>query len=393
MAHPFSGAGRPKYELAAIVRAHGDELKCSTSLRPEQARALKAIELCRTAALGGHLDRCVDCGFERPAYNSCRNRHCPKCQGLAQEQWISARTERVLPIGHFHIVFTLPSELYPLVAFRRESMLGVLMRTAAETLSELGRSKLGVRLGITEVLHTWNRELGFHPHVHCVVTAGGLTLDDSSFISKEKFLFPVKVLGALFRGKMMAAIRRLHRDHTFAGFDDFRDPLGFDALMQRVAKHAWVVYSKAPFASSRHVFEYLGRYTHRVGIANSRLLAFEDGKVTFATKNGATKTLAGVDFLRRFVAHVLPPGFVKIRHYALYAGVNVHTRLSRAHLLLRPADVAPSAPRPPASYIELLLALIGRDVRRCRQCGGEVLAKGLLASVVTRPANAARAPP
>ena len=194
-------------------------------------------------------------------------------------------------------------------------------------------------------------------------------------------------------GRVLQPRRRLHRDHTFAGFDDFRDPLGLDALMQRVAKHAWVVYSKAPFASSRHVFEYLGRYTHRVGIANSRLLAFEDGKVTFATKNGATKTLAGVDFLRRFVAHVLPPGFVKIRHYALYAGVNVHTRLSRAHLLLRPADVAPSAPRPPASYIELLLALIGRDVRRCRQCGGEVLAKGLLASVVTRPANAARAPP
>ena len=392
MAHPSSGAGRPKYELADIVRAHGDELKNSTSLRPEQARTLKAIELCRTAALGGHLDRCVDCGFERPAYNSCRNRHCPKCQALAQEQWIAARMERVLPVGHFHVVFTLPSELYPLVAFRREEMLGLLMRTAAQTLGELARTRLGVTLGITEVLHTWNREFGFHPHVHCVVTAGGQALDDSAWISKPKFLFPVKVLGALFRGKMMDAIRRLHRAHTFDAFDAFRDPQAFDSLMARVAKHAWVVYSKAPFASSRHVFEYLGRYTHRVGIANSRLLVVEDGLVTFATKNGGTKTLRGVDFLRRFVRHILPPRFVKIRHYGLYAAANVHTRLARAHARLQP--VPPSEPsRPPASWVELLLALVGRDVRVCPQCGGAIVVQALLATRVPRSAPSARAPP
>ena len=392
MAHPSSGAGRPKYELADIVRAHRDELMRSTSLRPEQARALKAIELCRTPALGGHLDSCTVCGFERPAYNSCRNRHCPKCQALAQEQWIAARMERVLPVGHFHVVFTLPSELYPLVAFRREEMLGLLMRTAAETLDELARKRLGVTLGITEVLHTWNRELGFHPHVHCVVSAGGQALDDSVWIPKAKFLFPVKVLGALFRGKMMHAIRRLHRARTFDGFDTFRDPQAFDSLMARVAKHAWVVYSKAPFASSRHVFEYLGRYTHRVGIANSRLLVVEDGLVTFATKNGGTKTLRGADFLRCFVRHILPPGFVKIRHYGLYAAANVHTRLARAHSLLRP--VPPSEPSsPPASWVELLLALVGRDVRACRQCGGAVVAKGLLATLVPRPSPSARAPP
>lgn len=393
MAHPFSGVGRPKYELADIVRAHGGELKHSMVLRPEQARALRAIELCRTAALGGHLDRCSDCGFERPAYNSCRNRHCPKCQALAQEEWIARRMDRVLPVGHFHIVFTLPSELYALVAFRREETLGVLMRAAAETLAELGRTKLGVTLGITEVLHTWNRELGFHPHVHCVVTAGGLTLDDSEWISKEKFLFPVKVLGSLFRGKMMAAIRRLHRAHTFNGFDAFRDPLGFDALMAGVTKKSWVVYSKAPFASSRHVFEYLGRYTHRVGIANSRLLAFDDGQVTFATKNGATKTLAGVDFLRRFVAHVLPPGFVKIRHYGLYAGVNVHTRLARAHALLRPGEMAPTPMTLPTSTLELMLALLERERRRCPQCSGEIVTTGLLACPTNRPPATARAPP
>jgi len=393
MAHSPSGVGRPKYELADVVRAHGAELKCSMTLRPEQARALRAIELCRTAALGGHLDRCLDCGFERPAYNSCRNRHCPKCQALAQERWIAARMDRVLPVGHFHIVFTLPSELYPLVAFRREETLSVLMRTAAETLAELGRTKLGVTLGITEVLHTWNRELGFHPHVHCVVTAGGLRLDSEGWSAKEKFLFHVKLLGALFRGKMMAAIRRLHRSHTFDGFDAFRDPQGFEQLMTRLAKHRWVVYSKAPFASSRHVFEYLGRYTHRVGIANSRLLAFEDGHVTFATKEGRTKTLSGIDFLRRFVAHILPPGFVKIRHYGLYAGANVHTRLEHAHALLRPADVAPTPTTLPTSTLELMLALLERERRRCPQCSGEIVTTGLLVCPTNRPPATARAPP
>lgn len=394
MAHPCSGAERPKYELADIVRAHRDELLGSTSLLPEQARALRAIVLCRTAALGGHLDTCTVCGFERPSYNSCRNRHCPKCQALAQERWIAARMERVLPVGHFHVVFTLPSELYPLIAFRREPMLGLLMRTAAETLNELARKRLGVTLGITEVLHTWNRELGFHPHVHCVVTAGGQALDDSAWIPKAKFLFPVKILGALFRGKIMHGIRRLYRAHTFDGFDAFRDPQAFDSLMARVAKHAWVVYSKAPFASSRHVFEYLGRYTHRVGIANSRLLSVKDGFVTFATKNGDTKTLHGVDFLRRFVRHILPPGFVKIRHYGLYAAANVQTRLVRAHRLLQPdAPSEPSPLRPPPSWVELLLALVGRDVRVCRQCGGAVVAKGLLCTLVTHPSPSARAPP
>lgn len=382
----LASAGRTKYEVADIVRAHRDELERSVTLRPEQQRALSAMALCRTAALGGHLDRCTRCDFSRPSYNSCRNRHCPKCQALAQEQWIHARSERVLPVGHFHVVFTVPSELHPLMAFRREELFGALFRAAADTLAELAHTKLDATMGITAVLHTWTRELRFHPHVHCLVTAGALASDDSRWVPREGFLFSVKVLGALFRGKMMDAIRRLHRNGVFERFEPFRDPQGFDHLMQRLAKHRWVVYSKKPFATSDHVFRYLGRYTHRVGIANSRLLEVDEREVTFATKHGATASIAPVEFLRRLVQHVLPPRFVKIRHYGLYAGANVRSRLARAHELL-PAGRDDAALA--TTWYGLLLALTGHDVRVCPHCGAEVLACPLPGP----PPPAARAPP
>jgi len=381
-------AGRPKYEIADIVRAHREELLQLVPLRAEQQRALQAMALCRTSALGGHLDRCTRCDFERPSYNSCRNRHCPKCQALAQERWIHARSERVLPVGHFHVVFTVPSELHSLMAFRRKELFGALMRSAAQTLSELARTKMEATLGITAVLHTWTRELRFHPHVHCLVTAGGLALGDSRWVSREGFLFPVKVLGALLRGKMMDAIRRLHRDGCFGGFDAFRDPEGFEHLMRRLAKHSWVVYSKKPFASPDPLFRYLGRYTHRVGIANSRLVAVDEGQVTFLTKDGRTTTLAPVEFLRRLVLHILPPGFVKIRHYGLYAGANVTTRLVRARALLPDADDnAPLA----QTWYELLLALVGHDVRVCPDCGADLLAYSVPSP--SPPDAPARSPP
>lgn len=354
-------------------------------LRLEQRRALEAMALCRTAALGGHLDRCAGCDFERPSYNSCRNRHCPKCQALAQERWLDARRARVLPVGHFHVVFTVPSELHPLMAFGREALFGALMRSAAHTLDALARDKMGATLGISAVLHTWTRELRFHPHVHCLVTAGGLALDDSRWVATEGFLFPVKVMGALFRGKMMDAIRRLHHEGAFAGFEPFADPEGFERLMRKLAKHRWVVYCKEPFANPDHIFGYLGRYTHRVGIANSRLVAVDAEQVTFLTKDGKTTNVTPVEFLRRLVLHVLPPGFVKIRHYGLYAGANVRGRLERAHELLgSPAERAPLA----LAWHELLLALVGRDVRVCPRCGGTVHAHPL-----GSPPPAARSPP
>jgi len=378
---------RPRYEIGDIVRAHGAELRAQRSLRPEQHRALSAMQKCRTAALGGHLDVCTDCGASRPSYNSCRNRHCPKCQGLTAQQWIEAREQRVLPVGHFHVVFTVPSEPHPLMAFRRKELFGALFAAASQSLQQLARSELGATLGITAILHTWTRELRFHPHVHCIVTAGGLSLDRQRWVSRNDFLFHVGALGALLRGKMMDAIRRLHREGRFESFDDFNDPEGFDRLMRRLAKHKWVVYSKKPFATTDHLFRYLGRYTHRVGIANSRLLDVDDEQVTFRTKDERTTTVSPVEFLTRLVQHVLPPGFVKIRHYGLYSGAHVHDSLPRAHELL-PAD--PVRARAGAQqYYELLLALVGRDVRLCPACGGEVVLQPLPSS--RQPA--ARSPP
>lgn len=384
--HPPQRAGRPRFEVGDIVRAHRDELMAQASLRPEQARALSAMALCRTDALGGHLDRCDSCDFTRPAYNSCRNRHCPKCQSLAQERWIHSRAERVLPVGHFHVVFTVPRELRALVAFRRRELLGALMREAGHTLLELGSSRLNATLGVTAVLHTWTRTLLFHPHVHCLVTAGGLASDGGRWIPRNGFLFPVRVIGALFRGKLLAAIRRLHRAGTFDGFDAFRDPQGFDRLMRRLAKHRWVVYSKEPFATSEHLFRYLGRYTHRVGIANSRLLDVGPGHVTFRTKDGRSETLSASNFLRRLVQHILPPGFVKIRHYGLYAGTLVRKRLEQARALLPPSSTTP--PPLPPTWFDLLAALVGDHVRLCPTCGGEIHPEPLL-----QPSASARAPP
>jgi hypothetical protein len=340
-------AARPAFEVADIVRDFGAAFRREHALTPEQAEVLRAITACRTSALGGHLEVCDHCGFSQPSYNSCRNRHCPKCQGAAQRAWISERAKRILPVGHFHVVFTVPDVLHRLAAFRREEVFAALFAAASETLLELGVSRLGADLGFTMVLHTWTRDLRFHPHVHAIVSAGGPSLDGSHWLSHPRFLLPVRVLGAVFRGKMLDEIRRLHAHGAFGGFDAFRDPDGFDRLMARLAKKRWVVYAKRPFGRPEHVLAYLGRYTHRVGISNHRLVARHGDLVTIATKIG-TATIHGVEFLRRFVQHVLPKRFVKIRHYGLYASRHVDTKLAaaRAQLAARSStsDDAPTAP-------------------------------------------------
>lgn len=301
-----AAAGRRRFDIADIVRRHHATLEADHDLTVAQRKVLSAIELCRTAALGGHVDVCRSCGYEHYRYHSCRNRHCPKCQALAQERWIAARTERLLPVRHFHVVFTLPAELRSLAKYRPREVFAALFASASTTLLELGRTRLSAHLGVTMVLHTWTRDLNFHPHVHTIVTAGGLSLDGSCWISSsDKYLFPVEVMGALLRGKTMAALRRLHRDGVFDGFDDFCDPEAFDRLMARLARTSWVVYAKKPFREVRHVLAYLGRYTHRVAISNSRLVEVTDEHVTFRTKNGKTVTLPAVAFLRRFVQHVV----------------------------------------------------------------------------------------
>jgi hypothetical protein len=381
---------RPRFEIADIVRAHRGALENARSLNLDQRRALSAIALCRTATLGGHLDVCTACGHEQPAYNSCRNRHCPKCQALAQEKWVADRLARILPVPHFHVVFTLPATLRPLAAYRPVLVYDLLFKSASATLLEVGRGpKLGGLLGITAVLHTWTRELALHPHLHCIVTGGALTPGGDRWIrARAKYLLPVRVLADVFRGKFLAALRREYARGGFDGFGAFTDPEGFERLCSASAKHRWVVYAKKPFAGPEHVFRYLGRYTHRVGIANSRLVDVRDDRVTFRTKNGKTITLAPVDFLARFVQHVLPKGYVKIRHYGLLAGSNVRTLLERARELLRPvvrADTRLTA----TTWIEIFLALAGRDVRRCTLCDGPVV----MTSLPSPPSPIARAPP
>jgi hypothetical protein len=385
-------AGRPRFEIADIVRAHRAALEAEEHLTLAQHRALSAIELCRTAALGGHLDVCRSCGHEHPAYNSCRNRHCPKCQALAQEQWIRARAERVLPVRHFHVVFTLPSELRTLARTLPRHLFAALFATASDTLRELAETHLGATLGMTMVLHTWTRDLRFHPHVHVLVTAGGLALDGRTWRpSNSSFLFPVKVMGALFKGKMMATLRALHAERVLDGLDAFRDPQAFDRWMARLAKLAWVVYAKKPFRRVDHVLAYLGRYTHRVAIANSRFVAVGPEAITFRTKEGKTVTLPPVEFLRRFVRHVLPERFKKIRHYGLYAGAASNTTeglLAKARFALASQREARTPPAEiSSSWDQQLRDLTGRDVARCPLCDGPIV------RVPVPPSLSARGPP
>jgi hypothetical protein len=373
-------AGRAKFDIGDIVRAHRSALEVQHPLLPAQKRVLTDIGQCRTAALGGHVDHCPSCGYEHPSYNSCRNRHCPKCQALAQEKWIAQRNERLLDVGHFHVVFTLPSELRFLAKLAPRVVYDALFHAVTALLVELGKSRLDAVIGATLVLHTWNRQLGFHPHVHAIVTAGGLARDGASFRrAHRKYLFPVKVMGKLLRGKLLASLSEAYAANAFAHVDAFRDPRAFGALVAKVAKRSWNVYAKAPFDTSKHVVAYLGRYTHRVGIANSRLLDVTHDRVVFRTRGDATETLTPVEFLWRFVQHVLPQGFHKIRHIGLYASP---LKLGKARERL---GVDVPVPRPPASWQQRLFELTGRDVRRCPVCLAPLLQAPLLPS--------ARAPP
>jgi Putative transposase/Transposase zinc-binding domain len=364
-------------ELADIVRTHIDALRQQVSLSTEQARALADIARCRTSALGGFLYECPDCSFEQPQYCSCGNRHCPKCQVLEQQQWVEQRLDKVLPVAHFHVVFTLPSQLRAVVRYQSEALYSLLMRAAADTILEFAKhpqrpGAVPCVPGITQVLHTWTRELHYHPHVHSIVTAGGLSLDGLTWVqSSKKFLFAVKAMGKVFNGKFRDGLRKLKKSGALRGFQDFDDPQGFDRLMQRLAKLDWCVYAKKTLREDAHVFRYLAQYTHRVGIANSRLLSMRDGNVTFRSKEGKQHTVTGVEFLRRFIKHVLPRGYVKIRHYGLYASGNVPTKLAQARTILTAevADTTSTVPLPAGCWQAEFKKVTGRDICRCPRCG------------------------
>jgi len=338
---------------------------------------MRAIELCRTAALGGHLDVCDTCGYERPAYNSCRNRHCPKCQSLRQAQWVEQRLTRLLPTHYFHVVFTLPAALRPLVQRNRRRVFTLLFRAAAQTLLTLGRdpARLGAHLGITAVLHTWTRELDFHPHVHCIVTGGGLATDGGHWIAaRRRYLFPVQVLSRLFRGKFLATLAQAYRNGEleFGGTTHaLIDTVAFQQFVDKLYRAEWVVYAKRPFGGPQQVFRYLGRYTHRVGISNQRLQHIGAESVHFATKGGHSIALSPHEFIRRFLLHVLPSGFVKIRHYGLLAAGNATTQLDRARMLLEPGTPVADVPTGSSGALDWpthLLQLTGVDLTLCPRC-------------------------
>lgn len=366
--------------MGDLVRAFGAPLRATATLTPAQHAVLDALGRCRTAALGGHLHVCGTCGHSLPVYNACRNRHCPSCQSLDQHRWLEARRERILPTGYFHVVFTLPEPLRALVQYNREPLFAMLFQAASQTLLALARDpkRLGAMPAITMVLHTWTRELVFHPHVHAIVSAGGLSPDGTRWVpTRGDYLFPVKVMGKLFRGKFRAALIAALASGAVE-LPPNSPPDVLDRLRDALVRTAWVVYAKAPFGGADQVYAYLGRYTHRVGLSDARLRACDELTVTFATKGGRTLTLPGVEFLRRFVQHVLPKGFTKLRHYGLLAPRHATTTLERARALLTPAvpasgarevPVPPSAARAaPETWVECLLALTGFDARKCPQC-------------------------
>jgi hypothetical protein len=390
-------------EVADIFRVWGESYRASHSLSRAQHRAMAAIEQCRTAALGGHLYVCDRCGREHPLYNSCRNRHCPKCQGLDRAEWLAARLDDLLPVPYFHVVFTIPEALNGLFQANPERLYALLFAAAQQTLQQLAADPkyLGARLGILAVLHTWSQTLAFHPHVHAIVTGGGLSLDGRRWIAaRPGFLFPVAVVRRLFRGKLLAGLQALHADGALrlpagAGLDD---PLRFSAFLSALYGKEWVVHVKPPFAGPETVLRYLGRYTHRIAISNQRLVGLEGDEVVFRYKDRAederwkTMRLGAMEFIRRFLLHVLPERFVRIRYFGLLA------HRHRRHLLALCRDrlgVAPvSAAVKPSieTWQERLLRLTGVDVLQCPACK-----TGRLQAVAVLPARSAapipRAPP
>jgi hypothetical protein len=326
---------RAAIEVADIFRAAGPAYRVAHTghLSLDQFKVMSAIETCRTAALGGHVEACQDCGHQRIAYNSCRNRHCPRCQGAAARTWLQAQEVNLLPVGYFHVVFTLPTEIAD-IAFQNKALVyDLLFKAASQTMLTIAADTkhLGARIGITAVLHTWGSAKTHHPHIHMIVPGGGIAPDGHWISSRPAFLLPVRVLGALFRRLFIAQLMELHDRGQLAFFGSMAhvaDRRAFRRYLAPVRKKRWVVYAKAPFASPQAVLAYLSRYTHRVAISNSRLIGFDGTEVTFRYKNyrrnGADRqqvmTLAADEFIRRFLIHTLPRGFHRIRHYGLLAG-------------------------------------------------------------------------
>src|SRR6267143_5350334 len=366
---------RPPLEVADLIRIAGNAFieRSRQWIRGKHVKVLLAIRRCRTAALGGHLDECTRCGHRAISYNSCRNRHCPKCQTAARERWIAARRRELLPTRYVHVVFTLPPQLAALALQNKKVIYDLLFRASAETLLEVARDPrhLGAEIGFFTVLHTWSQKLGLHPHVHCVIPAGGLSLDHTHWVkSRHRFFLPIHVLRRVFRGKFVAALRQAFRDQQLSFHGNLTllaQPRTFAAWLRPLFRKDWVVYSKPPFGGPEYVLQYLGRYTHRVAISNHRLVSFAESQVTFRWRDSAHNneqklmTLSLDEFLRRFLLHVLPKGFVRIRNFGFLANRRRATTLPLCFQLLGSA---------PQTEQEASSAKDATPLWLCPKCGG-----------------------
>ena len=372
---------RPTLEVADILRAQGDRFleRYRSSFGFQQLKAFRAILRCRTAALGGHRDACLRCGYQTISYNSCRNRHCPKCQSQAREHWLAARERELLDTSYFHVVFTLPHELNVLALENPRLFYNLLFTASAQTLLKIASDPkhLGAEIGVVAILHTWGQNLLLHPHIHCVIPAGGLSLDHRRWVRpRYPFFLPVKVLSRVFRGKFLAGLKHLHRRKKLqcagpaAALVDYKQ---FAKLLRRLHRHDWVVYAKPAFGSPMQVLRYLGRYTHRVAISNHRLLALEGDRVTFRRKDYAhggkqgQMTLAATEFLRRFFLHVLPKGFVRIRHFGFLANRFRASRLALGRQLLASGDSTEQKPKTNNARSE------SSSLWHCPRCGASMI--------------------
>ena len=362
--------------LQDIIRLHGESYIKSNVLPSNILKALYSIKDCRTATLGGHVYKCDECGETNISYNSCRNRHCPKCQAYAKELWIYERSKSLLPTNYFHIVFTIPEQLNSLALFNKKEIYSILFKAVSETLLELAKDKkhLNANIGFTTILHTWGQNLMFHPHIHCIVPGGGLSLDNTKWIkSKKKFFIPVKVLSRKFRGKFLYYLNELYLDNKLKFPKDISELTSrntFNLFKDNLYKKEWIVYSKAPFSSAEYVLQYLGRYTHRVAISDNRIIKVDNEKVIFKWRDYRDKNkekimfLKPSEFIRRFTMHILPDRFVKIRHYGILGNRNKKLKFKRCLEIFR---VKPKEFEI-LSSAELFFKLTGIKIGKCKNC-------------------------
>jgi hypothetical protein len=367
----------PMYELQDVFRQFGFTFLEGRQLSPHHRKTMADITACRSAALGGHIDQCDNCGHVSISYNSCRNRHCPKCQNLKKEQWLLNREQELLDVDYFHVVFTIPAALNPLVRFNQKEVYNILFRAVSETLLELAAEPkyLGAQIGFITLLHTWGQNLMDHPHIHCIVPGGGLSFDGLRWIpSRKKFFIPVKVLAKKFRDKFLAFLKTAFLDERLK-FGASIEPLSIDSnfrhLLDEMYQTNWVVYCKPPFKTPWHVLRYLGRYTHRVAISNERIVAIGNNQVSFRwrdykdNRREKLMTLEATEFIRRFFLHVLPLRFVKIRYFGIFSNRNRKLKIKRCQELLK---MKPKTTKH-LSTLELIKKLLGFDPSVCPCCG------------------------